>query len=299
MLLPVPLLQFAKTSVSQKHHRILDRLSLLLLVNFIVCILLQITNTLDLVMSILSAHLLIMISAGYLIYVLCYEWMHSHDANARILGIGVCCFGLFGIFELIHFYFFFNTDNGQFFRIGFLLFFIAFIIQILRKVTNLMRADIERTTYRELAYTDSLTNLPNRRAFEEHLNSLRASNSIRSLCFIMLDINGLKHMNDTHGHTAGDHLIITAAACIDTAFSPYGHAYCIGGDEFCVILEDIASDTVSEAQKAFHVQLQAQSVPLSLSIGTASAFNADIASQVDALLQCADAQMYQNKPYSR
>lgn len=53
-----------------------------------------------------------------------------------------------------------------------------------------------------------------------------------------MDLNGLKHINDHFGHSAGDELIIGAARCIERAFAGYGECYRIGGDEFCAILPD-------------------------------------------------------------
>ena len=54
-----------------------------------------------------------------------------------------------------------------------------------------------------------------------------------------MDLNGLKHVNDSCGHAAGDELICAAADCMKNSFSEYGKVYRIGRDEFVVITKNI------------------------------------------------------------
>lgn len=90
----------------------------------------------------------------------------------------------------------------------------------------------------DMATTDSLTGLENRLSFDGALNSIRqnVSDSENWTMFLM-DVNGLKYANDTFGHQAGDMLIKGAADVIKGTFSPEGHCYRIGGDEFAVIIK--------------------------------------------------------------
>ena len=63
--------------------------------------------------------------------------------------------------------------------------------------------------------------------------------------YLAVDINGLKEVNDTFGHEAGDQLIIGAANCIERAFGDYGKVFRTGGDEFIVLLtEDIPDEVI-------------------------------------------------------
>ena len=88
-----------------------------------------------------------------------------------------------------------------------------------------------------MALTDSLTGLPNRRAFEADLEARCAGpHPDEGSMFVMsLDLDGLKRVNDTQGHAAGDHLLTTFARCAAQAFRPLGNVYRLGGDEFAVI----------------------------------------------------------------
>lgn len=83
---------------------------------------------------------------------------------------------------------------------------------------------------------DELTGLLNRYAYEEELKKIKAEGMSDSLVAIALDINGLKVVNDTLGHVAGDELIIGAATCMKQCFGAYGKIFRTGGDEFIIII---------------------------------------------------------------
>ena len=93
---------------------------------------------------------------------------------------------------------------------------------------------------RKLIYTsntDELTRCLNRHAYENDINTLKICDE---WVYISIDLNGLKRVNDTYGHVAGDELIRAAADCMKNSFNEYGKVYRIGGDEFAVIItEDI------------------------------------------------------------
>ncbi len=91
------------------------------------------------------------------------------------------------------------------------------------------------------AYYDQMTGLENRRAYAERIDTY-VDKVPSGCCVIMADINGLKMMNDTYGHEAGDELIIGAAECLRNSFSDVGMVYRIGGDEFCVIMNGTEDD---------------------------------------------------------
>lgn len=84
--------------------------------------------------------------------------------------------------------------------------------------------------------TDELTGLLNRRAYEEGIYAHNDTPEEDNFIYISLDVNGLKVVNDTKGHVAGDELIIGACQCIKKSFGSYGNLYRIGGDEFVAIV---------------------------------------------------------------
>jgi diguanylate cyclase (GGDEF)-like protein/putative nucleotidyltransferase with HDIG domain len=88
------------------------------------------------------------------------------------------------------------------------------------------------------ARTDTLTRLGNRRAFEDDLGHAIARRTESGLGFALMaiDLDGLKRINDTNGHPAGDAHIQNVADCIKTVVKDVGSVYRTGGDEFMVIL---------------------------------------------------------------
>jgi len=108
------------------------------------------------------------------------------------------------------------------------------------------RADAERDALVELARTDELTGLPNRRAWDEELKRelARARRHAWPACAVMLDLDSFKRFNDLNGHQAGDALLAEAAAAWravlrETDFmARYGMVARYGGEEFALILPD-------------------------------------------------------------
>ncbi len=102
--------------------------------------------------------------------------------------------------------------------------------------------------FKNMANTDSLTGVRNKHAYSESealLNQRIRQNDIVKLGVVVCDINGLKIVNDTQGHAAGDKLIKDACSLICEYFT-HGAVYRIGGDEFVVILQEKGFDTMHE-----------------------------------------------------
>lgn len=106
---------------------------------------------------------------------------------------------------------------------------------------------LEENLIRNLAFVDSLTNLPNRRYFTEKLintiNQLAKTNQYGALFF--LDLDKFKLVNDTYGHDAGDSLLQQVANRLkDKVRTNYIIAR-LGGDEFVVLVNDLGHDPSS------------------------------------------------------
>ncbi|MFE9176781.1 diguanylate cyclase domain-containing protein [Streptomyces sp. NPDC007126] len=104
---------------------------------------------------------------------------------------------------------------------------------------------------RRLAYTDALTGLANRRAVDSALDEAverhRAEGVVVSL--VVCDLNGLKRVNDTHGHAVGDRLLERFGSVLSLcgAMLPGALAARLGGDEFCLLAVGPAADSVVKA----------------------------------------------------
>jgi diguanylate cyclase (GGDEF)-like protein len=101
----------------------------------------------------------------------------------------------------------------------------------------------EEAHARQLADTDSLTGLPNRRKLMRDLEAAVAQLAPeRPLLLALFDLNGFKAYNDTFGHQAGDTLLTRLARTLGAAVRESGTAYRIGGDEFCVLARVTAGE---------------------------------------------------------
>ncbi len=93
----------------------------------------------------------------------------------------------------------------------------------------------------DLALFDSLTNLPNRRYFQDRLLKAEqnAESTGRKFGVIYLDLDGFKFVNDTLGHDAGDRLLRNLSTAMSAIVGPEDCLARVGGDEFVVLVEDL------------------------------------------------------------
>ena len=120
-------------------------------------------------------------------------------------------------------------------------------------------------------YHDALTGLRNRRAYEEELalELARHRRYHRPLTLVLLDLNGLKTVNDTYGHPAGDAIIRQAAeAMVRTTRIP-DRCYRLGGDEFAIILPETAVGQASNVLAHLLPGISAIGMGISASVGLA------------------------------
>lgn len=104
---------------------------------------------------------------------------------------------------------------------------------IMYMFSKIMKEKYEKEKLLYVSNTDALTGCLNRHAYETDINKLDLK---KEWVYISLDLNSLKHINDTYGHDVGDEMICAAAACMTASFGEFGKVYRIGGDEFVVIV---------------------------------------------------------------
>lgn len=155
-----------------------------------------------------------------------------------------------------------------------------------------------------IAHHDSLTGLPNRLLFSDRLNHAM-SQAKRDACqfaLMYLDLDKFKPVNDSFGHAIGDELLQGVASRIRTEVRESDTVARVGGDEFVVILPNIASRKVAEtvAQKiitaiAMPFQLGSQKEPVEIGVSIGIAIYPADANDADALIKAADRAMYKAK----
>lgn len=150
---------------------------------------------------------------------------------------------------------------------------------------------------KNVAITDDMTHLYNRRAFEDRVKEIREQGLPNDLVIVSFDLNGLKKVNDTIGHYAGDELICAAAERLSGSFSSIGTMYRIGGDEFELIALG-TPDELTECLTDFKQKCTEWKGKFSetLSVSKGYAFCIDNPSMdIFELIREADKQMYSDK----
>ncbi len=151
---------------------------------------------------------------------------------------------------------------------------------------------------RELALTDELTGLANRRQFHERLAEELATDGA-TLAVAMVDLDRFKELNDTLGHHAGDQLLALLGPRLQEAVGAHGLVARLGGDEFALLLPGAGLARASDVGRRIGVALQhpfeieGLEVVMDASVGAALA--PEHGTEAEALLQRADVAMYQAK----
>jgi len=120
---------------------------------------------------------------------------------------------------------------------------------VVQRVRRTIDASRSERHVRHLAYTDTLTGLPNRTHFQEHLQKQleQAHAQQKLLAVLFLDLDRFKFVNDTLGHEIGDRLLKTVGRRIAHSVRAGDCVARLGGDEFTVVLENLSSASVAAA----------------------------------------------------
>lgn len=187
-------------------------------------------------------------------------------------------------------------------------------MRVLRDVQNdLMRVVRERTEALEeanrklaqMSYVDGLTEVSNRRSFEEELTMewRRSARTQSPLSLLMADIDGFKAFNDALGHQAGDEALKKVAAVIDFSVMRAGDIVArYGGEEFAVLLPDTDAGGAQALAERIRMAVEERNIwhpatprgRLTVSIGVATMTGRDDG-EPSALVKAADGALYQAK----
>jgi diguanylate cyclase (GGDEF)-like protein len=173
---------------------------------------------------------------------------------------------------------------------------VALFLLVVTRMSQLIRQlDVQTEKVRELAVTDELTGLPNRRAWNTELPRTieRVRRTGDPLTVAIIDIDHFKHFNDAYGHPAGDRLLKEAAAAWQDQLRTADHLARYGGEEFVVMLPDA---TAGQAREIVDRMRLATPLGLTFSAGIA-VWNGGEAS--DALTARADKALYEAKNADR
>jgi diguanylate cyclase (GGDEF)-like protein/PAS domain S-box-containing protein len=177
---------------------------------------------------------------------------------------------------------------------------ITHYVGTLRDIT--LRKQLEKEVT-QLAFFDPLTQLPNRRLFNDRLGQafMRAKRTSLNMALMFIDLDKFKPINDFHGHETGDWVLQTVAKRIKSCLRASDTAARVGGDEFLVLLPDLqtSDDAVAVAEKIRLVLEQPVVTPSGLTLQASASIGIAIypehAQTAQDLLRLGDRAMYQAK----
>lgn len=296
MVLPLPMLSIAG-KLCQDSRRVLARMKCILILNVTVQGILYSLGNVSLVSMLPITHTLIALNVIVLLIFLLHRLKSSSSQFAKPLLLSLILLILSAVLALLQFYINPQADNSRCYRYGFIVFISILIYVSIKAMLSFINEYTEHKILKKLAYTDILTNVGSRLAFEEFMNELRNRTTPFPGIFYVCDLNNLKVTNDTYGHKAGDIILKEAARCISKTFQDSGKVFRIGGDEFVAFIEapfHELPDYVSLLEKEIKSADSSCKYNFSLSIGW-NASDTITGNEVDTVLRDADDDMYKSK----
>ncbi len=138
-----------------------------------------------------------------------------------------------------------------------------------------------------MSYSDQLTKFGNRYAMNEHIESIKDEESVG---VVFCDVTGLKRVNDTEGHEAGDRLILRACESLRRVFEGY-EKFRIGGDEFLVLCPGMEEAELEKKVEALKKDMQENSVTMAVG----AVWQKEGKKNIDRLLTESERLMYEDK----
>ncbi len=279
MFLPLPCAMFLLNIYREDksytlHYKILKLFTLAMIVNMLIQIILTISGIKDLIDMLFISQIFIF---AFLIFMLSIPIISkSIRFDAKPFRVMFICMSIIFILVILDYALSSTLRFLPFIGISAIAF-ISLQIWLSIKYYSIKYNDLYTTKlYKELALKDSLTMLYNRTALGSDIKEI--SQQINKMIMIMIiDINELKHINDTYGHEKGDEVIKATSQILLSVSEKFMHtkAYRVGGDEFMIIGLDVhrslgrnIEEYINEEIKK--VKASSEDLPLSLAIGYSS-----------------------------
>lgn len=169
---------------------------------------------------------------------------------------------------------------------------VLFSKKVFKKISN--------PIYQDVSNTDSLTGLKNKNSFTVHFHNIENQGHQEKYSVIVVDLNGLKTINDTRGHQIGDKYIQDSAAVLKkSVINKNQVVYRIGGDEFVIIMQNASYADINKVVENINANIAKAnetggSIQLSMSVGHAM-FEKSIDRNFSNTMQRADTMMYNVK----
>lgn len=301
IFLPYFLVSFIASATNKHRSPLLPVLFAIICINFVLNITLTVTGVSDYFHLVKISQAVIVISMAIAMYFVASSIRHKQVEKRflRTFLLGICTIMIGSLIDLLRFRIISNVQQVTSFyaRMGSLLFLLLIGLHL---INENRRIQIENSRELErLAYTDRLTGLKNRLAFNEAESSLKEKGDEKYM-IIQYDINDLKKVNDVYGHAEGDRHISGAAEIIRSSVEDSGDCYRVGGDEFIAVIaganaEETAQNAIHRMEKLTGEYNAANDPPVKLDIAYGMAEFAVTDGDMEKSLRLADRRMYECK----
>ena len=226
-----------------------------------------------------------------------HEYQNRKNKNFILVFIAIVTLMACVVWDMIVFYTFADQLTGYYIRLGAVAFVIILGVWAVGQAIELYREGTKKEIYADMAYTDTLTGLYNRRAFDEDLRGIESARE--RAVVVMIDLNNLKTINDKLGHQSGDNAIKAISRRIKRFTDQYGEkCYRTGGDEFCVICKRTNVNDIIKTCESINAELfESREVPgaiLSMAYGY-KAYDPYMYDTIEQVVMRADEMMYAKK----
>lgn len=301
IFLPYFIVSFIASATNKYRSPLLTILFAVICVNFTLNISLTVTGISDYfhLVKVSQAVIVIalLIAAYFVISAILRKQIEKRFLRTFIIGL--CSITVGSVIDLLRFRIFSNVVQGTSFyaRMGSLLFLVLIGLYLINENRRIQA--VHSQSLELLAYTDGLTGLKNRLAFNKAESALSKKPDAKYM-IVQFDINDLKKVNDIHGHAEGDRHISNAAGIIRKSVNGLGDCYRVGGDEFIAIVS--GTDAEKSAQEAIRLMesLTAEynadkDPPVKLDIAYGMAAFTPSEGGMEESLRLADRRMYECK----
>ncbi len=245
-LLLIPFILYIDSMYTPSHKPLSKYLCLAFVVNFFFSTFLHMADIAYYYSTLWIVHMIMLATFLYYIFSLIYETILKKNKDGRVPLLQIAFLILAAITELAVFYFGSTSNSmGATLQTAMLLYLLTCVITTSLKLRSTWVEGMHTEYLSKIAYTDTLTSLSNRHAFERDLNDFKESKDASKI-IVTFDLNNLKYFNDNIGHQTGDNYLIYFAELSQKHFNDYGNCYRIGGDEFSAILYDIPFDLLEK-----------------------------------------------------
>lgn len=301
ILIAVPIFLFFRTrkEATDKISAIL--VSVLTTIGFFISVILHFTGIRDLHETITIAHIVIVIGCLFTLYYAFQAFRKSHFKDFAFWGLLIIA--VFSIVDIVLYYKQITADNSTFVRFGVLGYVTLLAAQLLESYVRTYSENVRADMLLQMAYSDVLTGFYNRNSFISDIKEIdRSLDGHKGRAVLVFDLNCLKYINDTMGHTMGDNALKEAAGYIRQSFGSIGKCYRIGGDEYTVVSDKaISEQELDGLYQGFREQVISRNngphedrpYPLYIAFGC-DVIGGSAESAMDTF-NSADARMYENK----